>query len=65
MARLIYPAIMSLDGYVADGEGPFEWAAPDEEAAALHDQLGEVPGQAGDAQDLGSGRAAAIRGAEA
>lgn len=31
MARLIYSAIMSLDGYVADEEGNFDWAAPDEE----------------------------------
>jgi dihydrofolate reductase len=31
MARLVYCAIASLDGYVADAEGSFEWAAPDEE----------------------------------
>jgi dihydrofolate reductase len=31
MARLIYSAIASLDGYVADADGRFEWAAPDEE----------------------------------
>ena len=31
MARLIYSAIMSLDGYVADTEGSFDWAAPDDE----------------------------------
>ena len=31
MARLIYSAITSLDGYVADDEGNFDWAAPDEE----------------------------------
>lgn len=31
MARLIYLAQMSLDGYVADERGSFEWAAPDEE----------------------------------
>ena len=31
MARLIYSAIMSLDGYVADENGSFDWAAPDEE----------------------------------
>ncbi len=30
MARLIYSAIMSLDGYIADADGRFEWAAPDE-----------------------------------
>jgi len=31
MAKLIYTAISSLDGYVADDEGNFEWSAPDEE----------------------------------
>ncbi len=31
MAKLIYSAIASLDGYVADKEGNFDWAAPDEE----------------------------------
>ena len=31
MAKLIYSAITSLDGYVADEIGNFDWAAPDEE----------------------------------
>src|SRR3982074_2987676 len=31
MAKLIYSAIASLDGYVEDEEGKFDWAAPDEE----------------------------------
>jgi dihydrofolate reductase len=31
MAKLIYSAITSLDGYVADVDGNFDWAAPDEE----------------------------------
>ena len=31
MAKLIYSAISSLDGYVADAEGNFDWSAPDEE----------------------------------
>jgi dihydrofolate reductase len=31
MAKLIYAAIMSLDGYIADEHGNFDWAAPDEE----------------------------------
>jgi dihydrofolate reductase len=31
MAKLIYTAITSLDGFVADAEGNFDWAAPDEE----------------------------------
>lgn len=30
MARLIYSAIASLDGYVADESGHFDWAEPDE-----------------------------------
>jgi dihydrofolate reductase len=30
-AKLIYTAITSLDGYVADERGYFDWAAPDEE----------------------------------
>ena len=31
MAKLIYSAIASLDGYVADEAGNFDWAAPDED----------------------------------
>ena len=31
MARLIYSAIASADGYVEDAAGDFDWAAPDEE----------------------------------
>jgi len=31
VAKLIYSAIASLDGYVADEAGNFDWAAPDEE----------------------------------
>ncbi|MFJ5958780.1 dihydrofolate reductase family protein [Paenarthrobacter sp. NPDC092416] len=31
MAKLIYGAIMSLDGYVADVDGNFDWGTPDEE----------------------------------
>jgi len=31
MARLIYSMIASLDGYVADEKGDFDWAAPDQE----------------------------------
>jgi dihydrofolate reductase len=39
MARLIYPAIASADGYVEDADGSFEWAAPDEE---LHRFVNEL-----------------------
>jgi dihydrofolate reductase len=31
LAKLIYSALASLDGYVADEDGNFDWAAPDEE----------------------------------
>jgi dihydrofolate reductase len=31
LTKLIYSAIASLDGYVADDDGNFDWAAPDEE----------------------------------
>jgi dihydrofolate reductase len=39
MAKLIYSAIMSLDGYTADADGRFEWAAPDEEVFAFVNEL--------------------------
>lgn len=35
MAKLIYSAITSLDGYVADADGSFDWAEPDEELHAF------------------------------
>jgi dihydrofolate reductase len=31
MAKLIYSVITSLDGYISDENGNFDWAAPDEE----------------------------------
>jgi dihydrofolate reductase len=31
MVKLIYSAITSLDGYVADERGKFDWSAPDDE----------------------------------
>ncbi|MFL6006119.1 MAG: dihydrofolate reductase family protein [Gaiellaceae bacterium] len=39
MAHLIYSAIASLDGYVADEDGNFDWAAPDEEVHAFVNEL--------------------------
>lgn len=39
MAKLIYSAIMSLDGYVADKDGNFDWAMPDEELHAYINEL--------------------------
>ena len=35
MVRLIYSAITSLDGYVNDVDGKFDWSAPDEEVHAF------------------------------
>jgi dihydrofolate reductase len=39
MANLIYTTIASLDGYVEDEEGEFEWAAPDDEVLAFVNDL--------------------------
>jgi dihydrofolate reductase len=35
MAKLICTALTSLDGYIADEHGDFEWAAPDSEVHAF------------------------------
>jgi dihydrofolate reductase len=39
MARLIYSAIASLDGYVADEQGEFGWSMPDEEVHSFVNDL--------------------------
>jgi dihydrofolate reductase len=39
LAKLIYSTIMSLDGYVADKDGDFDWAAPEEEVHAFINDL--------------------------
>src|SRR4029453_18875466 len=39
MAKLIYSAITSLDGYVADSEGNFDWSAPDDEVHSFVNNL--------------------------
>jgi hypothetical protein len=39
MAKLIYSAITSLDGYVADVDGNFDWAVPDEEVHTFINDL--------------------------
>ncbi len=39
MAKLIYSAIMSLDAYIADEDGSFDWAVPDEEVHAFINDL--------------------------
>ena len=44
MAKLIYPAIASLDGYVADEDGEFDWAEPDEEVHTFMNDLDRAVG---------------------
>ena len=44
MARLIYTAIASLDGYVADRDRNFDWAAPDDEVHAFVNDLERTVG---------------------
>jgi dihydrofolate reductase len=39
MAKLIYSTIASLDGYVADEDGRFDWAEPDEEVHSFVNDL--------------------------
>lgn len=39
MARLIYNTIQSLDGFNADENGNFDWAAPDEEVHRFVNEL--------------------------
>jgi dihydrofolate reductase len=44
MAKLIYSTIASLDGYVADEDGSFAWAEPDEEVHTLVNDLARQVG---------------------
>jgi len=39
VAKLVYTAITSVDGYIEDAEGRFDWGAPDEEAHAFINDL--------------------------
>ena len=39
MAKLIYSALTSLDGYVADEDGNFDWAKPSEEVHVFVNDL--------------------------
>ena len=39
MAKLIYSVIASLDGYIEDARGTFDWAEPDEEVHAFVNDL--------------------------
>jgi dihydrofolate reductase len=44
VAKLIYTAIQSLDGYVADEAGNFDWGQPDEEVHAFLNDLERTAG---------------------
>lgn len=39
MAKLIYSAITSLDGYIEDEDGKFDWAVPDDEVHTFANDL--------------------------
>ena len=73
MGNLIYSAISSLDGYVADRNGEFDWSAPDEEVHAFVNELERPIGthlygrrmyevlKVWETMDTGSGQSAVIR----
>jgi dihydrofolate reductase len=44
MASLIYSMIASLDGYIADEDGKFDWAEPDEEVHTFINDLARPVG---------------------
>ena len=44
MAHLIYSALSSLDGYIEDANGNFDWAAPDEEVHQFVNDLERLAG---------------------
>ena len=44
MAHLIYSAISSLDGYIEDKDGGFDWAMPDEEVHRFINNLERAAG---------------------
>lgn len=44
MAKLIYSMLTSLDGYIVDREGNFDWAAPDDE---VHQYVNDLEGSIG------------------
>jgi dihydrofolate reductase len=46
MGKLLYTAIASVDGYIADADGSFEWAAPDAEVHAFVNELERPVGTA-------------------
>ena len=44
MAKLIYAALCSLDGYINDADGKFDWAEPDSEVHAAVNDLERTAG---------------------
>jgi len=44
MGKLIYAALSSIDGYIADSKGNFEWAEPMED---VHSYINEIEAQNG------------------
>jgi len=44
MAKLMYVAIASLDGYIADADGRFDWSMPSEEVHAFVNDLDRTAG---------------------
>jgi dihydrofolate reductase len=44
MGKLVYSAIASLDGYVADAHGTFDWSIPDDEVHAVVNDLERAAG---------------------
>lgn len=44
MAHLIYSAITSLDGYIEDTDGKFDWAAPDDEVHSFVNDIERTVG---------------------
>jgi dihydrofolate reductase len=42
--KLIYGMGVSLDGYIADGDGAIDWSAPDEELHRFHNEQGRETG---------------------
>jgi dihydrofolate reductase len=44
VAKLIYGALVSLDGYVADEDGKWDWAVPDEEVHRFVNDLNRPVG---------------------
>src|SRR5690348_10590523 len=44
MRKLIYGMGVSLDGFIADGDGAIDWSAPDPELHRFHNEQGREAG---------------------